>query len=111
MLHLLRAGIHIAILPLLLSSVLQDASAANSLVLNFGELVQELAVLAVHVGFLVGGLDERKYALRLAENSVHFLETAVGGFGVEEVDDREDGSVTINLLVFLFRRIWGVERT
>lgn len=107
MLHLLRAGIPIAILPFLLSSVLQDAGAANSLVLDFGELVQELAVLAVHVGLLVGGLDDREDALRLAENAVHFLETAVGGFGVEEVDDREDGSVTINMLVLLFRRILG----
>lgn len=101
MLHLLRAGIPIAILPLLLSGVLQDASAANSLVLDFGELVQELAIFAVHVGFLVGGLDERENALRLAEDAVHFFKTAVGGFGVEEVDNGEDGSVTINWLVFL----------
>ncbi len=101
MLHLLRAGIHIAILPLLLSGVLQEAGTANSLVLDLGKLVQQLTVLAVHVRFRFGGPDERKNALCLAEDTVHFLETAVSSFGVEEVDDGEDGSVTIKRLVLL----------
>lgn len=65
---------------------------------------QELAVLAVAVGLVPGDTDHREDRVRLGEDGVHFLEGAVGCFGVEEVDDGEDDRVTVLLVgVFLER--------
>jgi hypothetical protein len=47
------------------------------------------------VWFLLGFLDDVEDAGCLAEDAVHFFEGAVGGLGVEEVDDREDEGVAI----------------
>ena len=55
---------------------------------------EQLAVLAVAARLVARDLDDGEDGVALVEDGVHFLERAVGGFGVEEVDDRVDGSVT-----------------
>lgn len=65
----------------------------NSIVLNIVDRAQQLALSAVHVRFFLGGAHKVEDAGGFAEDAVHFFEGAAGGFGVEEVDDGEDGSV------------------
>lgn len=54
---------------------------------------EDLAVLAVAAGFLLGGLDDSEDVLGLGEDGVHLLKRTVGRLGVEEVDDGEDECV------------------
>lgn len=96
MLNLLGACISIArVPPLLLSLVLEEVCASDSLILNITQVAQELAALAVHVRLGLGSVDQSENALCLAEDAVHFFKTAVGSFGVEEVDNGEDEGVSV----------------
>ena len=70
----------------------------HGIVFDVVDCVQELAVSAVHVRFLLGGAHEREDAGGFAEDAVHFFEGAAGGFGVEEEDYGEDEGVAISLV-------------
>lgn len=54
---------------------------------------EKLAVLAVAMGLVAGDRDQVEDAVRLVEDRVHLFQGAVGGFGVEEVDDGEDDCI------------------
>ena len=54
---------------------------------------EQLAVLAVPLWLIVRNADDGEDALALAEDAVHLLERAVGGFGIEEVDAGHDEGV------------------
>lgn len=51
--------------------------------------------LAIPSGFVAGDFDDGEPGVALAEDAVHFLKGAVGGFGVEKVDDWEDAGVAV----------------
>ena len=70
----------------------------HGIVLDVVDCVQELAVSAVHVRFLLGGAHESEDAGGFAEDAVHFFKGAAGGFGVEEEDYGEDEGVAISLV-------------
>lgn len=55
---------------------------------------KQFAVLAVAMRFLTGNRNNIKDTTSLVEDGIHLLQGSVGGFGIEEVDDREDESVT-----------------
>ena len=54
---------------------------------------KQFSILAISQRLVFGGRDHREPAFGLSENGVDFLEGAVSGFGVEEVDDWEDECV------------------
>lgn len=57
---------------------------------------KQFAVFSISARLNVGLLNNSEAALQarsLLEDDVHFFERAVGGFGVEEVDGREDEGI------------------
>lgn len=50
-------------------------------------------MFAIPPGFVPCNTDNREDRFGLDEDSIHFLEGSVGGFGVEEVDARNDECV------------------
>lgn len=80
-----------------LGGVAENADAANGFVLDIIQSPEELAVGAVHVGLVAGERDAVEDVGCLVENAVHFFQRAAGGLGEEEVDDRDDGSITIEI--------------
>lgn len=62
----------------------------------FGLLIvdQNFAVLTIATWFMLSSPDHCKEVLCLLEDGVHFLKGAVSCFWIEEIDDREDESVT-----------------
>lgn len=84
-------------LPVLLGRPVSNADLAGRMygsVFDVVDGVQEFSLLAVHVWFVFGGAHEVEDAGGLAEDAIHLLQRAAGGFGVEEVGDGEDESVT-----------------
>lgn len=49
------------------------------------------------MGLIAGDQDQIKDAASLVENSVHFFQGSVSRFGVEEVDNRENEGVALNV--------------
>ena len=59
---------------------------------------QKFAIIVITPRFIGRDTYEREYGLGFAKDDIHFLEGAVRGFRVEEVDDGEDkGAVSSNL--------------
>jgi len=54
---------------------------------------QQLAILSVPPRFLPRVLHHTKNILRLLEDTIHFLQTPIRSFGIEEVDNRDNKSV------------------
>lgn len=74
-------------------ALLGDVAGTAQVLLGVFVVDEEFAVLAVAVGLVSGDGDHVENAGGLVEDGVHFLEGAVGGLGVEEVDDGEDERV------------------
>ncbi len=66
-------------------------------------LNQQFPFLPIPSRLLPRDLDDREVGVAFAEDAVHFLEGAVGGFGVEEVDagDHEGVAVGVGLILVL----------
>jgi hypothetical protein len=80
---------------------LADDTRASKVLLTLIVVDEDLTVLTVAAGFLFRGLDDGEDVAGLLEDGVHFLEGAVGGFGVEEVDHGDyEGVSGRYLLVF-----------
>jgi hypothetical protein len=77
------------------SSTSRDNTDATHMLLRLVVVDKQLSVLAVAAGFFTSSLDDGEDRVGLAENGVHLLQGAVGGFGVEEVDDGDDESVAV----------------
>lgn len=77
------------------SNLLGDMTGATEVL--FGVLIidEELAVLAVAVGFVASDGDNVEYVTGLVKDRVHFFQRAVCGLGVEEVDHRKDDGVAL----------------
>lgn len=73
--------------------VLIGVAGTTQVLLSVLVVDEELALLAVAVGLVAGNGDQVEHVVGLVEDCVHFLQRAVGGFGVEEIDDREDEGV------------------
>ncbi len=56
---------------------------------------EQFALFAVASRFLAGDCDDGEVGVAFAEDAVHFFQGAVGGFGVEDVDDGEDEGVAV----------------
>lgn len=80
-----------------LGGVAENADATNGFVLDIIQSAEELAVAAIHVGLVTGERDDVEDVGGLVENAVHFFQRAAGGLGEEEVDDRNDGGVTMEI--------------
>ena len=57
---------------------------------------KKLAALAIASWLIAGDLDDGEVGVAFAEDRIHFFQGAAGRFGVEEVDYREDESVTVD---------------
>ncbi len=70
----------------------QDRAATPSL-LGLGVLNEQLAILAIPTGLILGLLDAVPDGRGLVADGVHLLEGAVSRLGIEEVDDGDDEGV------------------
>lgn len=77
------------------SNLLGDMTGATEVL--FGVLIidEELAVLAVAVGFVASDGDNVEYVTGLVKNRIHLFQRAVCSLGIEEVDHREDDGVAL----------------
>lgn len=57
---------------------------------------QRLALAAKPARFRSSDAHNREARVAFAEDGVHLLEAAAGGFGIEEVDDGDDEGVSVN---------------
>ena len=62
---------------------------------------EQFALFAVASRLVAGDCDDGEVGVAFAEDAVHFFQGAVGGFGVEDVDDGEDEGVAVGGLVSL----------
>ena len=73
----------------------EDASATDMFI-RLVVVDEQLSVLSVTARLLAGTLYYVEDVCRLAEDGVHFLQGAVGGLRVEEVDDGDDEGVSLH---------------
>ena len=83
---------------LVIALLFGNVAGAAHVLLGILVVDEELALLAVAVGLVAGDGDNIEDAGCLLEDDVHFLQGAVCGLGVEEVDDWEDECVAGLLL-------------
>jgi len=76
-------------------------NASRPLLVFFRLLIvdQHLSILVIPTGLFLCNADDGEDRLSLLENTVHFLERSIRGFGIEEVDDGEDKGISKAKLV------------
>ena len=79
-----------------------DACHSYGMLSRFFVLDEHLSFLAISLRRFLGNSDDIEDGCGLAEDGVHLLQGAVGGFGVEEVDDGEHEGVTGESVSFSF---------
>lgn len=70
---------------------------------------QQLSILPKPLGFISSDFDGGEVGVAFAKNGIHFFEGAIGGFGVEEVDDWEDECVSVGEMVISMEGDGGIE--
>lgn len=77
-----------------LVAVADSGSLALPVLLRFFVSDERFAVLSIALRFVLGDPDYREYTVALSEDTIHFFQGAVSGFGIEEPDHGEHGSIT-----------------
>lgn len=93
--------------------VAENAGAADRVILDVVEAAKELAIRSVHVRLVACEGNDVGDGRGLAEDAIHLLQRPHGGLGEVEVDDRDDGGVTIERLVIhkIYRSSGGTNMT
>ena len=60
---------------------------------------EQFSLLTIPSRLIARDFDKGEVGAAFAEDGVHFFQGAVGGFGVEEVDDGEDEGVAVGVRV------------